>query len=157
MRKGLWWVLLALASPVWGWSAELKFNFDDLQDKDVPAGFTNLLYGTGRAADWRVVMDEIPPAIPPATSKAPVVTRRPVLTQVPKDPRDEHFPLFVYTGETFGDFTLTTRFKITDGLIEQVAASPVPRSRTSTNFLRQIRANAIDTTRLRVLQGGGWD
>jgi hypothetical protein len=136
--------LLALASPLWCRSAELKFNFDDLQENDTPAGFTNLLFGSGRPADWRIAMDEIPPMIPPATSKAPVVTRRPVLTQVAKDPLDQHYPLFVYQGETFDDFTLTTRFKITDGLMEQVAGIAF-RIQNETNFY-VIRANAIDNT-----------
>ena len=34
---------------------------------------------------------------------------------------DEHFPMLIYDGETFGDFNLTTRFKIVGGVMEQMA------------------------------------
>src|SRR5207247_226680 len=45
----------------------------------------------------------------------------PVLAQVNQDPTDERFPLLVFDGETFSDFTLTTRFKLVRGDVEQMA------------------------------------
>ena len=38
-----------------------------------------------------------------------------------RDKTDERFPILVYDEETFADFTLTTRFKIVDGEVEQMA------------------------------------
>ena len=52
---------------------------------------------------------------------APSAGKRPVLAQLSKERTDEHFPMLVYEGETFGDFKLTTQFKIADGKDEQMA------------------------------------
>src|ERR1044071_2721353 len=38
-----------------------------------------------------------------------------------QDPMDERFPMLVCDRETFGDFTLTTRFKLAGGKTEQMA------------------------------------
>jgi hypothetical protein len=38
-----------------------------------------------------------------------------------EDPADERFPMFIYDGQMFGDFTLTTHFKIVSGIREQMA------------------------------------
>src|SRR5262249_9053482 len=37
------------------------------------------------------------------------------------DSTDEHYPLLVFDAETFGDFKLTTQFKIVSGTAEQMA------------------------------------
>jgi hypothetical protein len=109
-----------------------------------PPGFTNLLYGRGEPGSWKVVRDDVAPLIPPATTKAPVVTHRAVLGQLNADPTDERFPLLIYENEEFSDFTLTTRFKIVEGLLERLAGI-VFRFQNETNFY-VIRANSIDNT-----------
>src|SRR6185295_10062518 len=98
----------------------------------------------GSPGDWKIIMDDVPPLIAPATPKAPVVTRKPVLAQSSRNPTDERFPLLLYNKETFSDFTLTTRFKIVDGVMEQLAGI-VFRVQDETNFY-VIRANAMDNT-----------
>ena len=140
MRKLLCCLLPVLALQAGG--AELSFDLGDFPTNAPPPGFRSVLYGRGRPGDWQIVMDVVPPAIAPATDKAPVVTKRTVLAQLQKDPRDERFPLLVYDGEIFGDFTLTTRFKISGGLMEQVAGI-VFRVQNETNFY-VVRANAMD-------------
>jgi len=50
-----------------------------------------------------------------------VTTRHQVLAQLSRDATDEHFPLLIFEGETFGDFTLATRLKTVDGTVEQMA------------------------------------
>lgn len=113
---GLLIVLIASAR-----GAGLVLNFGDLPSDKIPAGFTNVVAGKGEPGLWRIVMDEIPSAFTPLTDKAPVVSRRAVLAQASMDVTDEHFPMLVYTKETFGDFTLTTKFKLVEGVSEQMA------------------------------------
>jgi hypothetical protein len=119
MRKlslGLW---LALSLSAFG--AELVFDFKDLPADKTPPGFRSVVAGKGKVGDWKIVMDEVPPLLAPLTDKAPVVTRRAVLAQLSQDPADERFPLLIFDGDSFTDFTLTTRFKLVGGGLEQMA------------------------------------
>ena len=119
MRRLLLLMLLTVALAASG--AELRFDFSQTKEGQCPAGFTNLLAGTGKPGDWRVVMDEVPPLLAPLTTQALDVTRRAVLGQVSQDLTDERFPLLTYTREGFADFTLKTRFKIVSGDTERMA------------------------------------
>ncbi|MDW8309151.1 MAG: DUF1080 domain-containing protein [Verrucomicrobiales bacterium] len=102
-------------------AAERVFDFQEAPLNQPPPGFHSLLAGEGTPGDWRVILDEVPPLLPPLSDKAPVVTKRPVLAQLSRDRTDERFPLLVFEEETFGDFTLTTRFKLVGGEVEQMA------------------------------------
>jgi len=113
---GLW---LTVSLPAFG--AERVFDFQDLPANKTPPGFRSVVSGTGPIGDWKVIMDEVPPLLSPLTDKAPVVTKRAVLAQLNSDPTDERFPLLIFDGETFTDFTLTTRFKLASGTAEQMA------------------------------------
>lgn len=135
-------VLAALALPVA--AAELTFDFSKFPPDETPPGFRALLAGEGRPADWRIVMDEVPPLLAPLSDKAPVVTRRAVLAQLSQDPTDERFPILVYEGETFTDFTLTTRFKAVRGTRDQMAGV-VFRLQDERNFY-VVRASARGNT-----------
>lgn len=110
-------LMLLLPAP----AAELVLSFGDSPSDQIPPGFTNVVAGKGEPGIWRVVMDEIPSAFAPLTDKAPAVSRRAVLAQLSMDVTDEHFPMLVYTKETFDDFTLTTKFKLVEGVSEQMA------------------------------------
>jgi hypothetical protein len=101
--------------------AELVFNFGDSASDKIPEGFTNVLAGRGEPGVWKIVMDEMPSAFTALTDKAPSVSRRAVLAQTSMDLTDERFPMLVYTKETFDDFTLTTKFKLVEGVSEQMA------------------------------------
>ena len=92
--------------------------------------------------DWRVELDEVPPTLAPLTPQVQSVSRRPMLGQFAQDATDEHFPMLVYTGETFSDFTLTTKFKIVSGKTEQMAGIAF-RVQDEKNFY-VIRANALN-------------
>lgn len=87
----------------------------------MPAGFRSTVSGDGMPGEWKVILDEVPPLLAPLSDKAPVVTRRAVLAQTSRDKTDEHFPLLIFDGETYSDFTLTTRFKLVAGESEQMA------------------------------------
>jgi hypothetical protein len=135
-------VLAALALPAA--AAELKFDFSRFPENQPPPGFRSLVAGEGRPGDWRMVLDEVPPLLAPLSDKAPVVTRRAVLAQLAQDPTDERFPILVYEGETFTDFTLTTRFKTVRGEREQMAGV-VFRLQDERNFY-VVRASALGNT-----------
>lgn len=129
-------------------AAELIFDFGTNQPGRAPAGFQSVLAGLGSPGDWRIVLDEVPSALAPFTPQAAAGVgrsgRRPVLAQVSKDPTDERFPLLIYEGETFGDFTLTTRFKLVEGTKEQMAGI-VFRYVDAANFY-YIRASGLGNT-----------
>ena len=98
MRKlslGLWF---ALSLPAF--CAERVFDFKEFPTDKTPPGFRSVVAGKGKAGDWKIVMDEVPPLLAPLTDKAPVVTRRAVLAQLSQDANDERFPLLIFDGES---------------------------------------------------------
>jgi hypothetical protein len=58
-----------------------------------------------------------------------------------RDATDEHFPMFIYDGQTFKNFTLTAPFKIMGGAAEQMAGV-VFRFQNASNFY-VLRASAL--------------
>jgi len=139
MRQFLLPVLMVLSTLAQ--AAELRLNFGDFAVDQTPTGFSSRLVGEGKPGDWRILMDEVPPLLAPLTPQASVVTKRAVLGRLSDDPTDERFPLLVYQGETFGDFKLTTRFKIVSGKMEQMAGIAF-RFQDEKNFY-VIRASAL--------------
>lgn len=123
-------------------AAELRFDFSAVPTGKTPTNFHSIAAGTGKPGDWRVEMDEVPPTLAPLTQQAPSVARRAVLGQFAQDTTDEHFPMLVFDGETFTDFTLTTKFKIVSGQTEQMAGIAF-RVQDEKNFY-VIRANALN-------------
>ena len=118
MLKTLMWLLVA-ALPLCG--AERTISFADLKENQVPPGFRSTLTGEGSPGEWKIVLDDVPSAQTSFSTNASVTTRRPVVAQVARATTDEHYPLFVYEEETFGDFTLTTRIKTVAGEAERMA------------------------------------
>jgi hypothetical protein len=110
-----------LLYATFGRSAEKIFDFSDVKAGEMPPLFRSVVSGEGKPGEWKIVMDELPQAFPSVSGKAPVQTRRPVVAQVARDRTDEHAPILIYEGETFGDFKLTTLFKLVDGAVEQMA------------------------------------
>ncbi|HEU5070080.1 MAG TPA: hypothetical protein VFV96_06680 [Verrucomicrobiae bacterium] len=122
-------------------ATEKHFNFSELPAGSRPKGFSSLVSGSGQPGDWQIVLDEVPPLLAPLTPQAPSVSRHAVLAQLAQDPTDEHFPLLVFDGESFGDFTLSTRLKMVGGKTEQMAGIAF-RIQDPTNFY-VIRASAL--------------
>jgi hypothetical protein len=115
-------VLLALLGvPFLLRGAELTFSFPVEKVGHLPPGFRSVIVGHGSPGEWKIVLDDVPSLMAPITPKAAATGKQPVLAQVSRDPVDERFPVLVYGGETFGDFTLTTRFKLVEGAKEQMA------------------------------------
>ena len=113
---GLWLAFIGSVA-----ATELAFDFSAVPAKQIPPGFTNLVAGTGTPGQWRVITDEFPSALPSLNEKTPAMTQQSVLGQFNMEVTDEHFPILLYDRETFTDFTLTTKFKLVDGLVEQMA------------------------------------
>jgi hypothetical protein len=139
MRVFLWLCSVLLAGSAVG--AELQFNFGDYSEGAVPTNFTSVVAGDGRPGVWKVVMDEVPSAFAPFTAQAPNVSRHGVLAQTSEDMTDEHFSIFLYDGDLFRNFKLTTQFKIVSGIVEQMAGV-VFRFQNASNFY-VVRVNAL--------------
>ena len=121
--------------------AEIRINFSDAPIGSAPTNFHAARAGSGAPGTWKILMDAVPPLLAPLTDRAPSVTQRAVLAQTSQDPTDEHFPLFIYDGETFKDFKFTARFKIVSGALEQMAGL-VFHFQNASNFY-VIRASAL--------------
>lgn len=121
-------LICLFALPLCG--AERVLNFGAGGAEQSPANFTNVVAGEGQAGLWLAREDESLGA-----------TNNIVLTQTRKNLKDEHFPMCIYQREKFDDFTLTTKFKIVDGLVEQMAGI-VFRFQDEKNFY-VIRASGI--------------
>jgi hypothetical protein len=110
--------------------AEKVFEFSQLNAGDVPSGFRSVVSGQGKPGEWRIVLDE-----------APAPTKRPVLAQLSRDRTDEHAPMFIYDGESYGDFKVVTRFKLMEGEVEQMAGIAF-RFRDENNYY-YVRASGL--------------
>src|SRR4051812_7230484 len=110
--------LIAALSLFCAWpalAAQKIFDFADDQENQPPKGFRSTLSGTGKAGDWQIRYDDAPTPFDPISPKATSINKRKVLAQLSQDKTDEHFPLLIYEEEPFGDFVLTTQFKMVDG------------------------------------------
>src|SRR3954470_6620502 len=133
-------LLLALSSP----GAERKFDFGQFPENEIPPGFHSTVSGLGKPGDWKVVMEDVPMGLPPLTPQAPSTSKRAVLAQLSQDRTDEHFPMLIFDGEIFDNFTLTTRFKTVSGSAEQMAGIAF-RIQNETNF-DVLRASSLGNT-----------
>lgn len=133
-------ILTVACSLIRSQAAELFFDFGS---SNALGGFHSTVTGEGKPGLWRVIEDEVPSSIPAITPNAPV-PRKSVLAQLSRDMTDEHYPILVYTNETFGDFTFTTRIKCVSGVVEQMAGI-VFRYQDEQNYY-YIRASAKGST-----------
>lgn len=124
--------------------AELSLDFRNAKVDSTPAGFVPLLGGSGAAGDWRIVEDVVPSLLAPMSPNAPRGGKHGVLAQLSTDATDERFPMLVYTNELFGDFKLTTRFKLVSGKVEQMAGIAF-RIQDEKNYY-YVRASALGNT-----------
>jgi hypothetical protein len=121
--------------------AERTFDFSQTREGETPPGFHSAVTGVGKPGTWKVVMDDVPSLLPALSPQAPKTSKRAVLAQLSQDMADEHFPLLIFEEETFGDFTLTTRFKTVSGIAEQMAGIAF-RIQNETNYY-VVRASSL--------------
>ncbi len=122
-------------------AAERNFNFSDFTPGNTPTNFTSMVAGRGRTGDWKIILDEVPPALAPLTSRAQSVASRAVLAQAAREPLAEHLPMLIFAGDTFNDFKFTTRFKLAGGALAQ-SAGIIFRFQNASNFF-VVQANAV--------------
>ena len=140
--------LLLFLAVAWNvHAAEKMFDFSDgltNRPNPWPEGFRAVLGGTGAPGEWKVILEDVPSVLSPLTPNAPSVARRPVLAQLSRDHADERFPMLVYDEETYGDFSLAVRFKLVDGIEEQMAGIAF-RVQDERNYY-YVRASALGST-----------
>src|SRR5882672_623647 len=93
MRFALLWMIFVMA-----WAAvaaERTFDFSGYPVNQPPPGFRSSVGGRGKPGDWNVIVDEIPSAIEPLTSKEPLVNRRAVLAQSARQAIRDHLPILI--------------------------------------------------------------
>ena len=143
MRKNiLWLALMAFAGPLT--AAEHRFDFSEMPLNQPPLQCFNTVAGTGKPGTWKVIMDEVPLPLPPLSPGASSTAKQAVVAQLAWDATDEHFPMLILGDETYGDFTFKTRFKMVDGLTEQMAGIAF-RVQDEKNFY-VIRASSLGST-----------
>lgn len=142
--SGIALVCMALAwfSPALG--AEVAFDFGEIPVGQTPPGFRSTVAGVGPPGEWRIILDDAPAVLAPLSTNAPVTVKQAVLAQLSQDTTDERFPMLIYEKETFGDFTVSTRFKIVSGKVEQMAGIAF-RIQDENNFY-VVRASALGNT-----------
>jgi hypothetical protein len=120
----------ALAAP----AEQIDFNFaNDIIGKQ-PPGFRSTSSGGGDAAKWMVTEEIVPPLLAPLEPNSKEdQAKHTVLTQQSFDLGENHFPILLYTNEIFSDFTLTTRFKLSGGIVEP-SAGLVFRAQDESNY-----------------------
>lgn len=99
---------------------EFDFSMDPVGQK--PPGFASLVTGSGQPAEWRVLEEKVPPLLAPLLPNARTSTaQRAVLDVQSPDLAAGHYPLLLFTNEVFTDFTLSTRFRISGGVVDPMA------------------------------------
>jgi len=121
---------------------EKKFDFSTAGIGQPPPNTTSLVAGEGKPGDWRVILDDVP--LEPDAFSSNLVAKKSVIAQMARDTTDEHFPLLVLGNDSYGNFTFTTKFKLVDGNVEQMAGIAF-RIQDEKNFY-VIRASGLGGT-----------
>lgn len=121
MQRNVCFFLAVIWPTLAASGAEKTLDFREVKLNETPPGFRSVVVGSGPPGVWKIVEDEIPSILAPTLPGTRSGYKAPVLAQLSRDRTDERFPMLVYDEETFGDFTLTTRFKLVEGQAEQMA------------------------------------
>ena len=114
------WFLIAIALLLPLRGAERTIQFSRMKAGEPIPGFRSALMGGGRPGDWKIIETEVPPVFRAISEKAEL-PRQNVLAQTGRDLTENRYPLLILQDEDYGDFTLTTRFKLHAGVVEQMA------------------------------------
>jgi hypothetical protein len=139
----LWFAISIIAFLAPARAAERLIEFSRMKANEPALGFRSALMGSGRSGEWKIMETEVPPIIPLNSPKAEIPKQN-VLAQVSRDPTDNRYPLFILDDQEFGDFTLTTRFKLAAGVVEQMAGIAFRMQNESNYFY--IRASGLYNT-----------
>ncbi len=123
---------------------EYKWDFSQLPTNQIPPGCLSIVGGQGGLGSWKVLMDEFPLPMAPLSPNAPSTAPKAVVGQTAWEPVDEHFPMLQLGTNSYGDFKFSTRFKIVDGVVEQMAGVAF-RLQDTRNYY-YVRASALGNT-----------
>jgi hypothetical protein len=145
------WFLIALGLfPLH--AAERTIEFGHMAADEPPPGFRSALMGHGRPGTWKIIETEVPPVLGFVTEKAEP-PRQKVLAQTGRDPTDDRYPILILDDQEFSDFTVSTRFKLQAGVIEQMAGIAFRMQNESNYFY--IRASGLyNTLRFAYVENG---
>jgi hypothetical protein len=116
----LWVAVAWIGLAFHGQAAERNLDFSQFEDGPPPAPFRSTVSGEGPPGEWRILHGaEAEDGV--LLGRSSVVTRRGVLVQTSTDPTDERFPLLIYEGERYGDFTFRARLRTVSGEVAQMA------------------------------------
>lgn len=121
MKPAFHLVLWTLVGVLAAHAAEKVFDFTGDELNQPPKGWQSALAGTGTPGDWQVIVDDVPGSFVALTPGATSTEKKRVIAQRSTEDTDERYPLLIYGGERFGDFTLTLRFKTVSGERERMA------------------------------------
>jgi hypothetical protein len=138
----VWWLAIILCLDP-SRAAERLIEFSRMKANEAPVGLRSALMGSGRPGDWKIIETEVPPVIPLNTAKAELPKQN-VLAQLSRDPTDNRYPLLILDDAEYGDFTLTTRFKLQAGVVEQMAGIAFRLQNESNYFY--VRASGLYNT-----------
>ena len=149
----LTWACVLCACLLSASAKELDFDFGGLNEGAVPANFHSALYGEGVAPQWKILLDEVPSLMPSLNSNTPAMTHQGVLAQTAIDMTDEHFPMLIYDGDIFRDFTFSARFKIVSGISEQMAGLVFRFQNVSNFYVARVSSLGQNIRFYRVVNG----
>jgi len=151
----LGWIFVGLASGAW--AVQLNFDFSKDTPGQIPPGFVSLVTGQGHPAHWIMAQESVPPTLAPLLDKAPAnMTTHSVLSVQSPDTREDHFPLLLFTNETFSDFNFTTRFKVSGGIVDPMAGV-VLRAQDQDNYYVVRASTQGNLLWYRVVNGKSYD
>lgn len=117
ITAGLLWCFVAAT----GHGAEKLFDFTEVPVNTTPTNFSSVVTREGKPGTWHIIKDEVKTSFAPLTPGGGTRPVQHVLAQLSQDTTDEHFPILLYDGDTYGDFTFSTKFKIVSGQVERMA------------------------------------
>lgn len=133
-------ILLSLAVGLSLNAAELSLDLGNYSLNKRPDDFRSTSPKGFKEGDWRILMDDVAPALPPLTPKAQSVTKQRVISQTGSTTGRKVFPLLVYREEEFTSLKLSAQIKVNGGIFNQVAGL-VLRAKDENNFY-SVRLNA---------------
>jgi hypothetical protein len=146
----VWLFIAVCVTPLC--AAERTIEFSRMAVDEAPAGFRSALMGHGRPGTWKIIETEVPPVLGLVTEKAQA-PRQKALAQTGRDPTDDRYPLLMLDDQEFSDFTVTTRFKLQAGVVEQMAGIAFRMQNESNYFY--IRASGLyNTLRFAYVENG---
>lgn len=132
---------LAFAAPLF--ASERFWEFSDTPTNQPPTNCLSTVAGEGKPGTWKVIMDDFPLALPPTDPNAPRTAPKSVVAQTAREYANDHYPMLILGNATYGDFTLKTKFKIVDGLSEQMAGVAFRIQDEKNFYYARVDANKI--------------